>query len=214
MIAYHPPKSVSHGHGSRVRGTRKGWAATQAFLQEQTESEIRLPLKLMIWGPSQWTDQAVVAEARLAANHRFGTPTSISGEFHNWELGKNEMPSALEFSFADDERPKQSLGPVSLYVSYSFAWRSMPNPPAAKPTQHFGRGNSIGVSVGGRRVFIQPTFLFAASDEDPLFRSKLRELEQLMPFVPNSRYYHRVEAKKSGGGEKLVKLTEGWNSVV
>lgn len=211
-IAYHPPKSVSHGHGSRVRGTRKGWAATQAFLQTHTKSEIRLPLKLMIWGPSQWTNEAVVAEARQAANHRFGAPTNISREFHNWELGTNELPAALEFAFADDECPKQPLGPVSLYVSYSFEWRSMPNVPAGEPTQHFGRGNFMGVSIGGRRVFIQPTFLFAASDEDPSFRAKLRKLEQSMPFVPKSRYYYRVEAKKSGG-EKLVKLAEGWNSV-
>ena len=213
MLAYHPPKSVSHGHGSRYRGTRKGWAAAQSFLLEQTTAELRLPLKLTLWGPSQWTDQAVVADARQAAEQRFGRPTSSSGEFRNWELGENELQSVLEFAFADDERPKQALGPVSLYVSYSFEWKHMPNPPAGAHREHFTRGNSLGISVGGRRVFLQPTFLFAGSDLDPSFRAKLRELELSMPFKPKSGYYYRVEPKKSSSGEKLVKLPERWNSV-
>ena len=213
MIAYHPPKSVSHGHGSRVRGTRKAWEATQTFLREETAAELRLPVKLMLWGPSQWTDQAVVLQTRESANEEFGAPTTISGEFHNWELKADDLATALEFAIADDERPRQSLGPVSLYVSYSFSWRTMPNPPPGETTQFFGRGSSMGVSVGGRRVFVQPTFLFAASDQDPLFRAELRALERSLPFKPNSNYYYRVEAKKSGGGDKRVKLPEGWSSV-
>ena len=212
VIAYHPPKSVSHGHGSKARSTRKAWEATQAFLDQNTTAELRTPLKLKIWGPSQWTDGAVIDATRAEAAELFGQPTSISGEFYNWELPIERIGEALEFAFADEDRPKQSLGPVSLFVSYSFAWRAMPNQPASKPSEHFGRGNWLGVSVGGRRVFIQPTFLFGASDQDREFVAKLKALEVTMPFVPKDSYYYRLEPKKTGAGEKMVKLHSGWQS--
>jgi hypothetical protein len=183
-------------------------------LNQNATAELRSPLKLNIWAPSQWTDKAVVDAARIEAAQAFGPPTSMSGEFCNWALPIARIGEALEFAFADEERPKQSLGPVSLFVSYSFAWKTMPNPPASMPSEHFGRGNWLGVSVGGRRVFIQPTFLFGASDRDRDFIAKLKALEITMPFVPKESYYYRLEAKKSGAGEKLVKLHSGWQSAV
>jgi hypothetical protein len=64
--------------------------------------------------------------------------------------------------------------------------------------------------VGARRMFLQPTFVFEASDSDVDSITRLRELEAAMPFVPNDNYYYRVEAKKSGRGQKLVKLHKGW----
>ena len=167
----------------------------------------------MVFGPGQWTDEAVVIAARAEAQHSFGAPTSISGSFYSWELTEQMLPEALEFAFADDDRPKQPVGPTSLYVSYSFDWRAMPNFPSNARNDYVSRGNSLGVSLGGRRVFIQPTFQFNASDEDPEFRAKLRELETTMPFKPKSTYYYRMEAKKTGKGQKLVKLSAGWSSV-
>jgi hypothetical protein len=35
-----------------------------------------------------------------------------------------------------------------------------------------------------------------------------------MPFVPKDDYYYCVEPKKSGDGEKLVKLRKGWKNTV
>jgi hypothetical protein len=162
----------------------------------------------MSWGACQWTDPAVVESVRTEATDIFGAPTSISGEFFNWELPIAQLAEVLEFAFADDIRPKQELGPVGLYVSYSFTWKNMPNP--TEPTQHFGRGNWLGISVGARRVFIQPTFLFQASDRDHDFIAQLKQLETSMPFAPKDHYYYRLEPKKSGTGEKLVKLHRGW----
>ena len=90
----------------------------------------------------------------------------------------------------------------------------MPNPPISRPSAHFGKGNWLGVSVGGRKVFIQPTFLFGASEQDREFVAKLKTLEGTMPFVPKDSYYYRLEPKKTGEGEKLVKLHPGWQSAV
>jgi hypothetical protein len=206
VIAYHPPKSRSHGHGPRTRGTREAWKSIQDFLVGHTIAELHSPLKLMSWGASQWTDSALVETVRAEATELFGAPTAISGEFFNWELPVARLSEALEFAVADDARPKQALGPVGLYVSYSFTWKNLQTPSA--PSQHFRRGNWLGISVGGRRVLIQPTFLFEATERD--FIPQLKHLESSMPFAPKDDYYYRLEPKKSGSGEKLVRLHRGW----
>lgn len=208
LLAYHPPKSVSHGHGPRARTARKAWDATQEFLNRQTVAVLHTPIKLSVFGPSQWTDASLVELVRSEAEARFGEP-EISGEFHNWALPVEQLGTALDFAFADEGRPTQSLGPSRLFVAYSFEWRTMPNPQTISK-EHFGRGNWLGVSLLGRRVVIQPTFLFEASYQDPHFVGELKELEKAMPFVPNDRYYCRLEPKKTGTGEKLVKLPKGW----
>lgn len=214
MIAYHPPKSVSHGHGPRARSARKAWDSVQSFLHQQTTAEMRAPVKLMLWGPGQWTDRAIVESVRAEAAEHFGQPTSISGEFYNWELPIARADEALQFALADEQRPKQQLGPVSLHVWYSLSWLALPNPPTDRSSEHVGRGSRLGVSVGGRKVFIQPTFLFDASDQDREFVAKLQILEAAMPFAPKDSYYYRLEAKKSGPGEKMTKLHSGWKSAV
>jgi hypothetical protein len=67
--------------------------------------------------------------------------------------------------------------------------------------------------LGARRMFLQPTFVFEASDSNVDFIQSLCELEAAMPFAPKETYYYRVEAKKSGRGHKLVKLRKGWMGV-
>ncbi len=167
---------------------------------------------MTIWGPSQWTEAAVVEATRAEAAKKFGPATTISGEFYNWDLPTAKLDEALDFAFEDESRPKQSLGPVRLYMSYSIAWKSLPNPATDTHGEHFASGSFLGLSVGGRKLFLQPTFLFEASDRDSLFIAQLSLLEQAMPFTPKDTNYYRVEPKKGGNGEKLVKLPAGWQS--
>ena len=213
VIAYHPPKTVSHGHGPRARSVRKAWDATQTFLRQQTIAVLRAPLQLSIFGAGQWTDASVVERVRAEATALFG-PASVSGESHSWELPVERLAEALEFAFADEDRPQQQLGPVHFHAAYSFDWRIMPNPPQSGPREHFRGGNRLGVSIIGRRLVIQPTFLFGASDQDADFVDKLKALQSTMPFVPKDSYYYRLEAKKTGKGDKLVKLPRGWQGAV
>lgn len=211
VIAYHPPKSVSFSHGPRARSPRKAWAAIQTFLQEHTIGELREPIELEVWGAGQWTDSKVLDSARKKASEIFGTVTNISGEFWSWKLESSKLEEALEFVFAYEIQPKQPLGPVNLYLRFSFAWRDMPNPSIR--TTHFNSGNLLGITLSSHKVIIQPTFLFGASDTDSIFSQRLDQLEQLMPFKPKDSYYYRLESKKTGKGEKLVKLKEGWKHI-
>ncbi len=203
-IEYAAPKSAAFGHAPRFRNPRKAWEATQTFLRDRTVADLSAPLNLSLSGPSQWTDDAVVQATRAEATRTFGPATRISGEFFSWDLPVASLPEALEFAFADEQRPKQSVGPVHLYLSYTFRWNFMPNPQSLRPA------NRLGVMLGARRMFLQPNFVFEASDSDVDFISRLRELEAAMPFAPKDNYYYRVEPKKSGRGQKLVKLHKGW----
>ena len=206
LLAYLPPKSATHGHGPRARRPKTAWAATQTFLNKHTIAQLRSPLKLHVWGHDQFTDPAIVEATLAEANEAFGPPTSVSGIFNEWELPSTQLNDALDFAFADDQRPKQPLGPVGLYISYSFEWREMPNPSRSQLSTQFKSGNKIAVALGGRRAFILPVFKFSASDQNAEFTAKLRALEAAMPFTPKDEYYYRIEPKKSGDGEKLVKL--------
>jgi len=168
---------------------------------------------LHVWGQDQFNDSAVVEATPAEAHEAFGPPTSVSGIFNNWELPATQLNEALEFAFADEKRPKQPLGPVGLYISYSFEWREMPNPDPSRLSTQFKHRNEIAVALGGRRTFILPSFKFGASDQDAEFVAKLRALEAAMPFCPKDDYYYRIEPRKSGDGEKLVKLHKGWKDV-
>lgn len=211
VIAYHPPKSVSFSHGPRSRSPRKAWAAIVTFLQEHTIGELREPIELEVWGAGQWTDSRILDTARKEVSEIFGLATSISGEFWSWKLESSKLEEALEFVLSYETQPKQPFGPVNLYFRFSFAWKDMPNPSIT--TKHFSNGNWLGITLSSQRVIIQPTFLFGASDIDRAFTQKLHQLEQLMPFKPKDSYYYRLESKKTGSGEKLVKLKEGWKNI-
>ena len=81
-----------------------------------------------------------------------------------------------------------------------------------KSTSH-GHGSLLAVSVGGRRVFLQPAFQFASSLDDKTFIEKLSALESDMPFTPRDDFYYAIEPKKSGKGLKMRKLHKGWKNL-
>jgi hypothetical protein len=214
FVAYYPPKSVGHGHHSRDRDPRKAWALTQKFLEAHAFADLAEPLKLTIWGPNnKWTDKTVSEDTIAEATQTFRAPPAVSGIFYSWELPETILLQALEFAFADDERPKQSLGPVSLYISYGIEWKTLKPPVRDKP-RLYRHGSKLGVSVGGRKVFLQPTFLFGLPFQAPKLRRILTEIEGDLPFTMRDDFFQRVVPKKSGNGEKLVKLHKGWRSAI
>lgn len=108
--------------------------------------------------------------------------------------------------------PEQQLGPVGLSFWYSYEWKSLPPVPRGADSSHFARGCHLGVSIGARKCFIQPTFLFSLPSSSQELIRFLSELEPDLPFTPKDEYFYRVVPKKSGTGERLVKLHRGWRS--
>src|ERR1700730_16440440 len=127
-IVYSPPKAMAHGHATRHRNPRRAWEAIQGFLARHTiNSELSDCVSLEVTWYDQWNDREVTTATQAEAAAQFGPPR-VSGGCHKWALPVDHLNEALEFAFADDRRPKQSLGPVSLYFTYIFAWRDLPNP--------------------------------------------------------------------------------------
>ena len=211
FVAYHPPKTVSHGHGAKARNAKKAWVATQEFLSKHTNAILSPILKVTVWGSSEWTDTAVCEQTIAEGTVAFGCPPEVSGMFNVWELPNSCLSEALAFAFKDDERPKQQLGPVSLSIWYSFEWKTLPPVPRGAEST-FRRSCRLGVSIGGRKCFIQPTFLFSLPFDSPELIGFLSGLDADLPFVPKDEYFYRVASKKSGNGEKLIKLSRGWRN--
>ena len=178
-----------------------------SFLDKHATATIRTPLQLSIWSASNWTDAKVVECAKVEAISQFGEPNDGDSR---WSLSADFLQRAIDFAILDEQRPKQKLGPVRLFFSYSLKWKALPNPVLNSIDEPFGRGNWVGISIDGGKIFIQPTFLFEPNGIDKPFLSALHELENDMPFKPNEKYYHFVLPKKNGGGFKLVKPNVGW----
>jgi hypothetical protein len=213
LLYYHPPKSVSHGHSPRVQNPRQAWDATQAFLRDHTVSELRPQLRLTVLGVTKFTDPAVVESILQQALDAFGPSTSVWGIFHNWDLPGDRLSDALEFALSDEHRPRQEVDSVSLHLSYAFSWKDLPNPSPdeARKVARKGR-NSLGLSVGGHRLFMQPTFLFEVPEQTSSFITRLQAIEAATPFVPRDDYYYLTESRQSKDGIKLTRLKSGWKN--
>ena len=102
--------------------------------------------------------------------------------------------------------------PTTLYFGYRFVWRDLPFGPTLATARHALEKCLLALSLGGRRVFLQPSFLFVASIDDKSFIDALSALESDMPFAPRDDFYYAVEPKKTGRGYKRRKLHKGWKA--
>jgi hypothetical protein len=192
-VVYQPPKTVSYGQAPRVRGLRQGWELARTFLEEHTvpgAPRIRL-----------WTLETNPVTSAAAAV--FGAPPNGP----EWQLGPERLDEALAFAF-DKRQHGLPIGAFLLSLWYDFSWRNMPNPEPGHPSP--ARDNTLGILFHPRSIQLQPTFQFAAPSHDQDFLMRLRQLETTFPFKPKDAYYYRVLPKKSGPGERMIRLGEGW----
>lgn len=181
-------------------------------MSDHTVAELQSPLKLTVFSPNQWNDHSVAQATIDEAVKTFRSPTSMSGMSYEWQLPTSRLAEALEFALADDQRPRQALGPTTLYFGYRFVWRDLPFGPTLATARHVLDKCLLAVSVGGGRVFLQPSFYFATTIDDKSFIEELSALELDMPFAPRDDFYYVVEPKKSGRGYKSRKLHKGWKT--
>ena len=216
-IIYHPPKKVSFAHGPRARSARKAWLAVQTFLNEHTSSTVLTSLHMSMRGANEWTDADVAEAARSHVEQAFGPPSEseASSLFANWDLPLESLDKALEVALSQDQWPKQQLGPLHMSLSYSFNWRNLPGYDPADRSTPFAKlaRNSLGIGILGRRLYIQPRFVFNASEENKTFVARLLEFEAALPFKANELYYRRLDPTKDGKGAKRTKLPAGWRSL-
>lgn len=216
-LIYHPPKSVSFGHQSRIRDARKAWPATKAFLDAFTCYEIGHHRSLTCLIADELLDPTVLQQHAETARRLFGPETRAPDSRH-WDLPKMLLGSAIELALDDDKFPKLPHGPTSLAFHYRFLWTAFceSSPGQGLPEGFDGSRSCIsnfGIILGGQRVFLQPTFVFPGSWQSPEVLSFLTKLEERAPFRFRDQYFKRslpAVKKHPYRRGRMYNLKKGW----
>jgi hypothetical protein len=224
-LCYQPPKSAAYGHASRLRNPRVGWPFTVEFLEKFTiHYDYIAGIRLSCSKPGKYTDETVAINRIQAAEKIFGPVTNAF--FPEWKLTLDQLPLAIEFALDDDKWPRQDLGPVSLYFSYILLWREFlvcPAPSRQDVVEYMRQdkwddpGKSplsrLGVSLGQRRLFLQPFFQFPFPYNSETGREFLACIEENLPFRFRDQYFKRMPRSKKGTYGRMRKLPKGWRQV-
>ena len=212
FVVYQPPKSVGYGHGSKSRNARKAWWATEEFLSKHANAVNGPEIRLRVWEPSERTDAVISQQTMAEAIDTFGPPSS--GDINEWKLPAAQLTQALDFAFRDEERPKQLSGPVALHFWYRFDWKHLLPVTRGIDARFLVLPPNFRclllISIGGRKFFAQPTFLFSLPSTSPKLARFLSELEPDLPFSLKDEYFYRVVPMRPGKKDRLFKLHQGW----
>ena len=204
-VLYEPTKSVSYGHQAREKDARKAWAQIEFFLRKWTIlTSLRDSVRFQCVPPYEGSVKGY-NEYRAYANRILGT----QGE-GLWELSPDDLPKALALAFDEENWPRQrGGGPANLQFSYEFEWAN-PVPPASSPLR---RTSSLGITVSGKRIFIQPTFIFPWSAESGVVQRLVSDIESDIPVLLKNVYFKRMIPTKTGG-YCVRRLTNEWKITV
>ena len=214
-VIYDPPKSVSFGHSSIPRDPRKAWPIVEKFLGNLDKIELGHNVELTCHEGGKWTDVSI-AERRISeAKNLFGPALNPKAPHPHWKISEAQLSSAIQFALDDDRYPKQQMGPVRFHFYYRFLWPEFEQRPYwvgkgdTRP-----RSSSLGVTMGGRSLFLQPTFIFPAPWSSERLREFITRVEQMIPFRFRDQYFKRsIPPKKSGRG-RVLNLPASWRTSI
>ncbi|MEN3111995.1 hypothetical protein ACFONG_19425 [Uliginosibacterium paludis] len=206
-IYYSPPKSGSFGHHTRIRNQQKSWSLIYDFLKSRTDSDLKIS-QLTCVGPSEWTEKIISDDCIDKSKRLFGEPR-IDVSSRKWDLSQEQVQSALNLVLEIDKGPKQILGPIELYLLYSFEWKASQikqNPIGGTQTPK----SSIGVYVGHQTVFFQPDFRIYLPEISSELKMFLLDIEKCLPFRFRDNYFKKISPSKNGKSIRSIKLDKGW----
>lgn len=207
-VVYSPPKSVSFGHQTRVRDPRKAWPTVEQFLMGLEQRQWGFHSRLTCNGPLAATR---IQEARLV----FGPEMGPSECYADWNIAESQRDLGLRFVFDDDKFPKQDIGPSSFSFSYRFLWPEFEQFPYWKAEgERRDPRSSLGVIVGGGRLFLQPNFIFPAPWNSEVLKNFLARLELISPFRFRDQYFQRLLPVKKGPVGRSLRLPKNWRQTV
>lgn len=210
-VVYDPPKSVSFGHQARVKDARRAWKLTEEFLNQQADFALGHHLDLTYYEPTQEAD-ASVASARLAAARAvLGPETSAQPNCLRWKIQPDQLPAAIDFALDDEKFPLWAWHPTNLHLYYLFTWKHFDLLLAPNETRDVR--STLGVTIGGGSVFLQPRFVFPAAWSSEIFRTLLVRIEPASPFRFRDQYFKRwFSPVRKGGFGRSLKLAKDWRS--
>jgi len=203
FVLYEPTKSVSYGHEAREKDVRKAWAQIDAFLKKWTVPQLRDTISFQCVPPYEGPVK-VYNEYREHANRTLGTQGDGL-----WNFSPPDLPKALALAFDEEKWPRQrGDGPANLRFSYDFEW-STPIPPASSPLQ---RTSTFGITVSGKRIFIQSTLIFPWPVDSGIAQKLLSDMKPDTPVQLRDGYFRRMIPTKNGD-YRVLRLAKDWETV-
>lgn len=197
---YEPPKSACFGHGARVTSARGGWTQVADFLSGCTSASLDAPVVLSVVLPFSGP-VTVFNEYRAHVNQLIETR-----EEGRWEFPPEQLERALALVFDEDRWPRQPDGPAQLNLRFRLNWRLPPNVVESQALPQ----STLGVSIGGQRVFLQPLFWFPWAYNDPALASYLLTMTERFPFQLRENCFKRWVPAKAGG-YRALRVPDGWS---
>ena len=218
-LAYEPPKSVSFGHQARTRNTRLAWAATAQFVNQRALFRLGPGITLDCYVLYDREDASTGKGRQEQARQLFGPEHASRSSAHikHWVLAPDQLPAAIEFALDDDKWPKEEMGQTLLHFSYWFLWRDLVIPPRPGDDELAGLPwtddwSSLGVSLGGRRLFLQPRLVFPFPYDSEEHLGFLAQVEPSLSFRLRDQYFKRALPSKNGGYGNVRKLDKNWRT--
>lgn len=207
FVSYHPSKSTGFGHAFRRRGVQRAWEDLHRFFAACTHVSPPTQIELEVERPTKWDDDAVMGRVIDHALQHFGAPSRealhggtmwpsgepFKGGRYTWTRTAAQLDGDLAYLIQGEPWPKTTIGPVTLRMVQTFAWKSgaaLPSLDRVHPDAPPGGGT---VSLWfGRRCFLQPSFAFPFVHDEPAFLDFLRELQPNLPFRMHNNHFRRV----------------------
>jgi hypothetical protein len=212
-VVYHPPKSVSFGHQSRVRNPRRAWPMVEQFLADFTQYELGHDVELRCHGPDAHTDLAVAMQRIREARSLFGPEVNPKQTDPRWKLSQAQLKAAVEFALDDDKFPKQAVGPSWFAFSYRFLWKDFERLPyRVRGNESRDPKSLLGVIFGYKGLFLQPTFKFPAPWNSEYLRDFVARIEPAAPFRFRNQYFKRSLPTRNANSKRgqFLNLSKNW----
>lgn len=216
-VVYHPPKSVSFGHQSRIRDPRRAWPMVKQFLGELTEFTLGHNAELTCRGPDIGLELSVAMTRIREARYLFGPEINPSETNPRWKIGNAQLEVAIRFALDDDRFSQQQLAPTWFHFYYRFVWKDFEKLPYKMIEDKARyRASTLGISFD-RRLFLQPNFVFPAPWTSEFLRNFIARIEVMAPFRFRDQYFKRwlPPVRRGGTGYgRYLNLHKSWRKAV
>lgn len=208
FIAYEPPHG---GQNLRIRRIAEVWERIARFLTTCTDADLTAPAwpKLTLYepassDPSEWfvPTLAAVQETFGPGRRRAWTAGVREDYCHEWNLTPADATRARRLLESGDPWPRMNIGPLDLWLSFSFRWTDTQSgsvlpgqeperrahPPQATSGLLLTLSSTSSVNLDGRFPFAEPSQAF------------VEYVARVAPFLPfpmlATRFRHWIPTRR------------------
>jgi hypothetical protein len=155
-------------------------------------------------------DEAVGSPRIEEAWRRFGPDPHGQKDYALWIIDPSDLEAAIAIALDDDRYPRQPYGPTTLSFWYLFRWKEFEPVYRTLAPNSNDRFCSLGISLGGQRLFLQPSLVIPASWDSQVAREFITRVEADLPFRLRDQYFRRMFLTRGNHGSS--KLSKTWRT--